>query len=219
MAGGIFSGANPSFVARELAYQLKDSGASFILAADASMDIAVEAAKEAGLSKGRIYSFDATALDATPGKTQHGTKHWTSLLASQADVEKFEWVEPADAKTTTCCLNYSSGTTGVPKGVEITHRSYVANGVGVIGVTKLKADFEDYKRRSRGLCFLPMYHAYGQTYFAVNLPKLGIPVYIMPKFDFLQLLTYVQKYRITSLTCRSFPCWLTRFWLVVPKES
>lgn len=219
MAGGVFSGANPSFVARELAYQLKDSGASFMLAADASMGIAVEAAKEAGLPQDRVYSFDDTALDATPGKTQHDTKRWTSLLASQADAEKFEWVEPADPKTTTCCLNYSSGTTGVPKGVEISHRSYVANGVGVIAMWELKPDFEDFKSRSRGLCFLPMYHAYGQTYFAVNLPKLGIPVYIMPKFDFLQLLTYTQKYRITSLTCKSFRCWQSRILIVVPGRS
>ncbi|KAK8138994.1 hypothetical protein PG984_002374 [Apiospora sp. TS-2023a] len=201
MAGGVFTGANPSFVPRELAYQLKDSGASFLIAANASISIALEAAQEAGLPKERCFSFDATALDATPGKAQHGARHWTELLASAAEAEKFEWFEPADATTTTCCLNYSSGTTGVPKGVEITHRSYIANGVGVIHMSNLQDDYEEANKKSKALCFLPMYHAYGQTYFAVNYPKLEIPTYVMEKFDFVKVLENVQKFRITSLNC------------------
>ncbi|KAK8081712.1 hypothetical protein PG996_000493 [Apiospora saccharicola] len=201
MAGGVFTGANPSFVPRELAYQLKDSGASFLIAADASISIALEAAQQAGLPKERCFSFDATALDPTPGKAKQGARHWTELLASAAEAEKFEWFEPADATTTTCCLNYSSGTTGVPKGVEITHRSYIANGVGVIHMSNLQDDYEGANKKSKALCFLPMYHAYGQTYFAVNYPKLEIPTYVMEKFDFVKVLENVQKFRITSLNC------------------
>lgn len=48
MAGGIFSGANPTFVARELAYQLQDSGATYLLCADSSLDTGIEAAKKIG---------------------------------------------------------------------------------------------------------------------------------------------------------------------------
>lgn len=91
MAGGIFTGANPSFVARELAYQLKDSGASFLIAADTSIDIAIEAAAEAGLPKSKIYSYDATALDPTPAKAPSGVNHWTSLLAPIKQAEKWDW--------------------------------------------------------------------------------------------------------------------------------
>jgi 4-coumarate--CoA ligase len=201
MAGGIFTGANPSFVARELTYQLKDSGASFLIAADKSMEIAVEAAAEAGLPRDRIYSYDATALDPTPGKARLGTKHWTSLLASSEQAEKWDWIEPADSRATACCLNYSSGTTGVPKGVEISHHSYVANGTGVISNAALATDYEEANKRARQLCFLPMYHAFGQTYFICNFPRQGVPVYVMPSFDFIKMLEYVQKYRISSLTC------------------
>jgi acyl-CoA synthetase (AMP-forming)/AMP-acid ligase II len=46
-----------------------------------------------------------------------------------------------------------------------------------------------------------MYHAYGQTYFTTIFPKMGVPVYIMGGFDFVKMLEYVQKYRITALTC------------------
>ncbi|RYP31961.1 hypothetical protein DL767_005502 [Monosporascus sp. MG133] len=199
MAGGIFTGANPSFVTRELAYQLKDSGASFLIAADTSMDTALEAAGQVGLPKDCVYSFDATALDPSPGEKISKVRHWTELLAPKGEAANFDWVEPADAQTTICCLNYSSGTTGVPKGVEITHYNYVANGVSVVYTASLGPDYEDWRQRSRQLCFLPLYHAFGQTLFTCNLPKLSIPVYIMTSFNFEKMLQYIEKFRINSL--------------------
>lgn len=201
MAGGIFTGANPTFVPRELAYQLKDSGAVFMVAAEGSLDTALAAAKEVQMPASNVFVFDTTI----PGSSQPekpargGTRHWTELIAPKAQAEKFEWVEPADARTTTCCLNYSSGTTGVPKGVEITHYSYVANGCGVVKVSALEEDHEASIARSVGLCFLPLYHAYAQTYFVANFAKQGIPVYIMTGFDFVKMLTYIQRYRVTQL--------------------
>ncbi|KAK2755231.1 4-coumarate- ligase [Colletotrichum kahawae] len=201
MAGGIFTGANPTFVPRELAYQLKDSGAVFMVAAEGSLDTALAAAKEVQMPASNVFVFDTTI----PGSSQPekpargGARHWTELIAPKAQAEKFEWVEPADARTTTCCLNYSSGTTGVPKGVEITHYSYVANGCGVVKVSALEEDHEASIARSVGLCFLPLYHAYAQTYFVANFAKQGIPVYIMMGFDFVKMLTYIQRYRVTQL--------------------
>ncbi|KAI8157985.1 4-coumarate--CoA ligase-like 7 [Colletotrichum sp. SAR 10_70] len=201
MAGGIFTGANPTFVPRELAYQLKDSGAVFMVAAEGSLDTALAAAKEVQMPASNVFVFDTTI----PGSSQPekpargGARHWTELIAPKAQAEKFEWIEPADARTTTCCLNYSSGTTGVPKGVEITHYSYVANGCGVVKVSALEEDHEASIARSVGLCFLPLYHAYAQTYFVANFAKQGIPVYIMTGFDFVKMLTYIQRYRVTQL--------------------
>ncbi|TGJ86459.1 hypothetical protein E0Z10_g2288 [Xylaria hypoxylon] len=199
MAGGIFTGANPSFVARELAYQLKDSGAYILISADASMEIAMEAAEQVGIPKHRVYSFDATGMDKQKGKARLGSQHWTSLLASEADAAKFDWVEPTDPKETTCCLNYSSGTTGVPKGVQISHYSYVANGEQVKYVENLDPKVEEKRKIDRQLCFLPCYHGYGQTYFLSNFPQSGIPVYMMPSFDFEKMLQHIQRYRITQI--------------------
>ncbi|KAL9945187.1 hypothetical protein ACHAQF_003514 [Verticillium nonalfalfae] len=203
MAGGVFTGANPGFVARELAYQLKDSGASFMVAAAASIDIAVEAAAEVGMPGNHVFVFDTTipgqAPVTPPRADSKGTRHWTELLGPAAEAEAFNWVEPEDSRTTTCCLNYSSGTTGVPKGVEISHYSYVSNGAGVIKVTKLAPDYTTAVKRHVGLCFLPMYHAYAQTYFVANFASQGVPVYVMPSFDFVKMLTHIQRFRVTHL--------------------
>lgn len=220
MAGGVFSGANPSFVARELAYQLKDSGASFLIAAKQALPVAVEAASQAGLSQERVYAFDDSALDldraqqarggpkppshvpqGTTAANQAGTHHWTDLLAPLSEARGFQWFEPRDSTQATCALNYSSGTTGVPKGVEITHYSYVANGESVRHVVQLQDDYESWRRRQAQLCFLPLYHALGQTYFVSNFPRFRIPVYMMSgPFDFEKLLRNVERYRITILT-------------------
>ena len=57
-AGGIFTGANPTFTPRELAHQLRDSDASILLCADASIDTGIEAAKLANLSPERVFVFN-----------------------------------------------------------------------------------------------------------------------------------------------------------------
>jgi acyl-CoA synthetase (AMP-forming)/AMP-acid ligase II len=212
MAGGIVSGANPGFVPRELAYQLKDSESSFLFVAEHAVKTAFEAAAEVGLPKDRIFVLGSTntlpaselpkspiAVPGVKGRVD-GARHWTELLAGNlSQAETWTWEEPTNPEETTCCLNYSSGTTGVPKGVEISHHSYVANGVGVGHINKLRPDFAEKQKTDRGLCFLPLYHAYGQTYFIANLPHLHIPVYVMPSFDFAKMLSHIQRFRITTL--------------------
>ena len=111
MAGGIFTGANPGYVARELAYQLKDSGAKFLLCADASLELGVEAAESIGMSKDRVFLFDDEIFEGT-SKSRFGVRNWNTLCAPEVDAKDFIWHEPKDPKDAICCLNYSSGTTG-----------------------------------------------------------------------------------------------------------
>ena len=88
MAGGIFSGANPTYVAREVAFQLEDSGAKFMLVAPGSLDVGLNAASEINLPKSKVLAFDSSA---TGGTFKGGVKHWSSLLASEDEAEGFEW--------------------------------------------------------------------------------------------------------------------------------
>ena len=201
MAGGIFTGTNPAYVARELAHQLENSGAKFLLASPASLEIALEAASLAGLSKSQVFVFDGRP---EPTSVQSGCQHWSSLLASEDQGKKFEWdpcTGPGECDQTVV-LNYSSGTTGLPKGVMITHRNYVANCLQQNFIANLwdKARSEEEKQRDVMLCNLPLFHAYGQTHFAVTAPMRGTPAYVMPKFDFLNMLEAIEKYRVTNIT-------------------
>ncbi|RDW77504.1 hypothetical protein BP6252_05557 [Coleophoma cylindrospora] len=199
MAGGIFTGANPGFVVRELAYQLKDADAKFLICADASLEIGIEAATSVGMGKDRVFLFDDKLFEGT-GESRLDIQNWKNLVESEKMGKSFRWFEPRDSKNSTCCLNYSSGTTGVPKGVEITHFNYVANATQFIHMGTLHPDFEAKAATAKVLCFLPMYHAMAQAIFISVAPKRQIPVYIMKKFDFVKVLESVQKFRITSLT-------------------
>ncbi|KAJ4188154.1 hypothetical protein NW759_016855 [Fusarium solani] len=198
MAGGIFTGASPAVGPAELARQLKDSGALFLIAGSAGLQVALEAASHSSLSKGRVFSFDGSLQGATI-PSQAGVNHWTTILADATEAERFDWVEPLDPRSTTCCLNYSSGTTGIPKGVEITHHAYVANGQVNVHINHMDPSWHEQLKTRSSLCFMPMYHAAGQTTFVANHPKMLIPTYIMPRYNFEKLLQHIQDFKITSI--------------------
>ena len=194
MGRGIFTGANPGYNTRELAYQLRDSDAKFLLCAASSLETGVDAATEVGMSKERIFVFDDNIDHGSADKVLSGCRHWSALLAPEAEGKEYAWSPcstPAECDET-ITLNYSSGTTGLPKGVEISHRNYVSN-------TLQQTFFWPSNAASRWLCFLPMYHALAQATFASGAAILQIPVYIMPSFNFVNMLDCVQAFKITYL--------------------
>lgn len=207
MAGGIFTGANPSYVARELAYQLQDSGASIFITTQASLKTALEAAESISFPRSNIYVIDEgfSTLRGNAPKTiqgMQGLEHFSQIFASPSTASSFRWREytvPQEMDAT-AVLNYSSGTTGVPKGVEITHLNYISNCMQTEYMSSLEPNYTELLESAQALSFLPMYHAYGQTFHCVSCAKKGVPVYIMRKFDFGDMLKYVGKYRISSLT-------------------
>ncbi|KAK6528692.1 hypothetical protein TWF694_003935 [Orbilia ellipsospora] len=192
----VFTGANPTFVARELAYQIKDSHAKVLFVTPTSIPIALEAAKIVGLDPKNIYAFDDNVKDTRRdqwAKLRIGG-YWADICVEKDD---FRWrgFSTRDEANTTAAINYSSGTTGMPKGVEITHRNFIANCTQSLSMTEDELDYTPVL-----LAAIPMYHAYGMNYFALQSPKRGIKVYVMPKFDFVDYLRCIEKYRVTTVT-------------------
>ncbi|KKZ67946.1 4-coumarate-CoA ligase [[Emmonsia] crescens] len=201
MAGGIFTGANPTYTPRELAYQLNDCGATYLLCADETLDTGIAAAELVGMSKDKIFVFSGALFDGK-GEGRKGCRYWGELIASPAEGTNFAWdtLSTPQEVDRTLALNYSSGTSGAPKGVQITHKNYVANLFQFHNSIYLRSNWEEQDRTARWLCFLPMYHAMAQNIFIASSLTRGIPVYIMARFDFVQMLEAVQRFRITSLT-------------------
>ncbi|KAH7555588.1 4-coumarate-CoA ligase-like protein [Bipolaris maydis] len=206
MAEGIFTGANPTYVTRELAYQLQDSGARYLICAEASLDTGIAAAKAVGLSADRIFVFDDGTATFEGRKVERDSelgriRHWTELLDTPEHGDAYAWPELSTAEELdrVVALNYSSGTTGMAKGVMITHRNYISNCVQQLYLPEQEEGWQESLPRRRYLIFLPMYHAMAQSWFCMGALKQRIPVYMMIRFDLLQMLEYVQKYRITDL--------------------
>jgi 4-coumarate--CoA ligase len=80
----------------------------------------------------------------------------------------------------------------------ISHGNHVANASQVIKLRELTPDWETLQETAKWLCMLPMYHAYGQSYFITIAARVGTPVYVMKRFDLVQMLECAQKYKITT---------------------
>lgn len=201
MAGGIFTGANPSFLARELAYQIRLSEPRFLLCAPGSLEIGLDAASQASMSRNQVYVFETLPAPSVSSQSSRGCSHWSTLIASVAEGQAFTWQDWSlpDAFKKTIVLNSSSGTTGLPKCVEITHYAYVATALLMEHFNDLPSDSPFRKGLERWLCFLPLYHAMGQAIFISVALRRRIPVYIMSQFHFTKMLDYVEKFRITKL--------------------
>lgn len=155
--GRIFTGCNPAYGVKETSYQLENTGAKLLLVEPMFLDTVLKAAEKAGLSKNRIYLFSDK-----PCETLQGVKDWRTILGSDAEAEKWHWRQMSanESRTTTAVLNYSSGTTGLPKGVMISHQNIIANVEQSIFMRNLEQAEDTPKERWLG--FLPLYHAYGE---------------------------------------------------------
>ena len=202
MSGAIFTGANPAFSVRELTHQLKDADCSCLLTSQAGLRTALFAAQARNLPKDRIYVFESAGVLA--GKRiddTQGIKHWTKLLTDAKSASNFAWNHFQNEKQchATAALNYSSGTTGLSKGVQISHRNFVSNACQLINLEEQDPDEIRKRPNIRWLACSPMYHAMGQCIFVTMAPARRIPSFIMKKFDFLDFLRCIERFRITEL--------------------
>ncbi|KAK3116454.1 hypothetical protein LTR53_003180 [Teratosphaeriaceae sp. CCFEE 6253] len=192
-----FSAANPIYTVAEVTHQLKNTGAVCILAHPSMLKNAVEAAKAAGLSQDRIYQFDDK-----PCPTTDGVRDWRDMIASPEEAEPYQWkkLRGEEAVNTVATINYSSGTTGLPKGVSVSHHNLIANVEQTITIRWPDVDFPNGGRpNERWIGFLPLYHAYGQLYVNLIAAKTGVPTYVMKQFVYADFLRHIQTFRITHL--------------------
>ena len=175
-AGGVATTMNPLSSVDELAHQLSDSGARYLLTIPQLMESASAAAEKAGVEE--VFVF-GEAEGATP---------FASLLAPAGDPPDLGDLDPSEALA---ALPYSSGTTGFPKGVMLTHRNLVANVEQFDGIDDGTAD-------DVLIGILPFFHIYGMTVIANAALRGGSTVVTMPRFDLEQFLQLIQDHKVTK---------------------
>ncbi|KAF1848608.1 acetyl-CoA synthetase-like protein [Cucurbitaria berberidis CBS 394.84] len=183
-AGGIVTPANPAYSVEELAYQLENSGAKALVTTKKFLDTALKAAKKVGLANDRVI-----LLGAEKDET-HRVKHWSSIRKTSGALR----YRRRRAKSEDLAfLAYSSGTTGLPKGVMLTHRNIVADLVQIQGaVGGWYSSSED-----KFLGVLPFFHIYGLTGLVHQVLHRGIEIVVMPAFEMEMFLRGIQDHKIT----------------------
>jgi acyl-CoA synthetase (AMP-forming)/AMP-acid ligase II len=178
--GGIATTINPLYTPRELALQLNDSKASYLLTVPPFMESAREAALQVPTMR-EIFVL-GEAEGATP---------FASLL-THGDEPPQVAINP---RTDLVVLPYSSGTTGLPKGVMLTHHNLVSE----LTIAGGRSDIVFPGEADTLLAFLPYFHIYGIVMFLSYGLWRGATIVSMTRFDLEQYLELVQRYQVTYL--------------------
>lgn len=171
-AGGAVTTINPSYTAREIRHQLEDARPRLLVTVAAMLDVARTAAADTSVED--IVVFDDGA-DVTPLSSLYGDPLHAPV--------------PVDVDSPVA-LPYSSGTTGLSKGVVLTHRNLVANIIQTLGAFGMRPD-------ETAMCVLPMFHIYGMQVIMNTTLAAGASVVTMPRFDLVEFLELHDRYGIT----------------------
>jgi len=171
-AGGTVTTVNPLYNAEEIGHQLKDAGAKFLIVFPQALENAKKAADGAGVEEVFVLG---EAEGATPVTELLGEP-----LAEHAEVDVHD----------TVALPYSSGTTGLPKGVMLTHHNLVSNILQAQASLGMESD-------DVVIGVLPFFHIYGMTVIMNMGIYNGITTVTMPRFDLEQFLTTIQEHKVT----------------------
>jgi acyl-CoA synthetase (AMP-forming)/AMP-acid ligase II len=173
-AGCVMSPINSLYTPDEIAFQLRDSGASMLITVSPFLDRAMAAVSTSPVD-------EVVVMDGAEGHAS-----LVDLLSTDAPSPQVD-IDPANDLVT---LPYSSGTTGLPKGVMLTHRNLVAN---VAQCRPLIALGED----ERIIAVLPFFHIYGLTVLMNQGLAWGGAVVTLPRFDLEDFLRTIQEHKVT----------------------
>jgi 4-coumarate--CoA ligase len=200
-AGAVVSPANPGYTVDEFAYQLKDSGAKVVAAHWSAIKTVKTACSRVGIPDENIL------IIGDQRDPSRRLKHWTQVSENLQWAKRFRSPK-INPKTDLAFLVYSSGTTGKPKGVRLTHYNMTSN-LQQISATEGGNLSWDGSAHCEGIpdapagqgdkiiATLPFFHIYGLNVL-IHLPMYnGVTALVLAKFEIEKFCRLIQDHKVT----------------------
>lgn len=184
-AGGVFAATNTNYKAFELVHHFKVAKVKWVLAAPEFLEPVSKVADECKLERSNILVFDSYGQPIPAGHTawshlfQHGEQDW------------IRFNDKTTAEDTLAALLFSSGTTGLPKAVMLSHKNFIAQHT-------LVNEHKPKPFASRRLYMLPLFHAATAPSAYCSPLRSGEQGYIASRFDTELWFQCMEKYKITD---------------------
>eukprot|EP00058_Branchiostoma_floridae_P001843 XP_002587331.1 hypothetical protein BRAFLDRAFT_285011 [Branchiostoma floridae] len=178
--GGVVTTANPTYTADELAHQLRHSNANYVITVPEVAET-VKAAKCKYPNEIFVIGSDVPEC-----------RSFSELL--EGDGSTFPAAVPVNVTEDVAVLPYSSGTTGLPKGVVLTNNNIVAN------LRQIMYGMLEFNRQEDCLIAqLPFFHIYGMVAVLSNCLRQGVKIVTIPRFEPELYLRVIQDYKVTRV--------------------
>lgn len=186
--GAMTTAANPFFTPAEILKQAKASKAKLIITLACYYDKVKDlSSSSSSAGHGDVHDIKLMCVDSPPDPS---CLHFSELLqADENDMPEVD-IDPNDV----VALPYSSGTTGLPKGVMLTHK-------GLVTSVAQQVDGENpnlyYSSDDVVLCVLPLFHIYSLNSVLLCGLRAGAAILMMNKFEIVSLLGLIEKHKVS----------------------
>ncbi|KAH8431961.1 acyl--CoA ligase [Aspergillus melleus] len=197
-AGGVYAAASTAMTTFELTRQTRQSKARLILTSEENQAKALATARECGLAEDRVLVLESMAHKRLLSDAVHRRRNYFDPS------DQLSWDIITDRKTLEerlICLLYSSGTTGPPKGVMLSHMNLVAEALlPQLVLRESRQGKPHLNAQYRTIGHLPTAHIAGCQGYFVTPAVAGGTVYWMPKFYIDEFIDHCRRHQVTFLS-------------------